>query len=65
VRGTLTEEIKRKKTDVEMQVVFKELSDKAAARLLLTGTGQPEDLAAETRRLMADLPNLDAPQPRR
>jgi parvulin-like peptidyl-prolyl isomerase len=65
VRGKLTEEIKRKKADVEMQLVFKELSDKAAARLLLTGTGQPEDLAAESRRIMADLPNLDVPQPRR
>jgi parvulin-like peptidyl-prolyl isomerase len=64
-RAKLTEEVRRKKMDVEMQVLFKELSDKAAARMLLTGTGQPEDLAAESRRIMADLPNLDAPQPRR
>lgn len=55
-RGKLTEEIKKKKTELEMLTVFKELNDKAAPRLLMAGTSQPEDLAAQTRQIMADLP---------
>jgi parvulin-like peptidyl-prolyl isomerase len=58
VRDELVGEIMRKKTDLEMQVVFKELKDRAAPKLLLKGTGQPEDLAAETQKLMSDLPPL-------
>jgi len=64
-RAKLTQEIRRKKTELESLALFKELSDKAGPRLLLSGTGQPEDLAAETKRLTADLPRTGAPTPRR
>jgi parvulin-like peptidyl-prolyl isomerase len=62
VRDTIVKEITAKKSQQEMQVVFKELRDKAAPRLLLAGTGQPEDLMAETKKLMKDLPPLTGPR---
>jgi parvulin-like peptidyl-prolyl isomerase len=63
VRDRLLRETTEKKTQMEMQVVFRELMKDAAPRLLLKGTGQPEDLAASTNKLMSDLPPL-APQRR-
>lgn len=60
VRDKLIKEIVEKKTQLEMQVVFRELQDRAKPRLLLRGTGQPEDLAAQARQLMSDLPPLGA-----
>lgn len=55
-RAELMREIKKKKTEIEAKVLFDELSQRAAPRLLLAGTGQPEDLAAQTKKLTSDLP---------
>jgi parvulin-like peptidyl-prolyl isomerase len=55
VRDKLTQEALAKKTQMEVQVVFKELHKKANPKLLLKGTGQPEDLAAEAKKLLGDL----------
>ena len=57
-RDRLIKETMEKKLQIEMQVVFKELHQLAMPNLLLKGTGQPEDLKAETDKLMADLPPL-------
>jgi parvulin-like peptidyl-prolyl isomerase len=58
VRADLLKETTERKTQIEMQVVFKELMQKAEPKMLLKGTGQPEDLMAETKKLMTDLPPL-------
>lgn len=57
-REKLTKEIREKKLQQEMQVVFKDLRDKAKPQLILKSTGKPEDLLAETNRIMSDLPPL-------
>jgi parvulin-like peptidyl-prolyl isomerase len=61
VRPEMTKEVSAKKLQVEMQLAFKELHDKAAPRLLLKSATTPVDLAAETKRLMSDLPPLNGP----
>jgi parvulin-like peptidyl-prolyl isomerase len=58
VRDKLTKEIMDKKVQQEMQVVFKDLRDKAKPQLILKTTGKPEDILAESRRITSDLPPL-------
>jgi hypothetical protein len=53
-RPKLVEEILKKKTAIQMQVVFKELRQQASPRLVLKGPNQPVDLAAETREILSD-----------
>jgi parvulin-like peptidyl-prolyl isomerase len=62
-REKLTKEVLEKKVQQEMQVVFKELKDRARPRLMLKDPSKPEDLVAQTRQLMADLPPIQAPRP--
>ena len=57
-RDRLVKEIHEKKVQIEMQVVFKELRDKANPKLFLKGTAQPEDLQAEAAKAMQGLPPL-------
>ena len=64
VRDELMKEVQVKKVNVEMQVVFKELQAKAAPRVLLKGTGRPEDLVGETMRLMSDAPRSNGKTPK-
>jgi parvulin-like peptidyl-prolyl isomerase len=63
VRGELTQEILQKKTQLEMQVVFKDLHQKANPRLLLKSPNLVEDLAASTREAMSGLPPVAGKQP--
>ncbi|MFO0879026.1 MAG: peptidyl-prolyl cis-trans isomerase [Gemmataceae bacterium] len=56
IREQLTREIREKKIQQEMQVVFKELRDAANPQLILKNPGKPEDLLAETAKLLSDLP---------
>jgi parvulin-like peptidyl-prolyl isomerase len=65
VRDTLTKEVLAKKLQMEMQVVFKDLHARATPQVLIKGSGVPEDLAAETKRLMSGLPPLDAKLPKK
>ncbi len=65
VRGEMEKEVFAKKLQSEMQIVFKEMKEKAAPHLLLRSANVPEDLAAETKRITADLPPLNAPLPGR
>ena len=58
VRKERTAEIIQKKVQIEMQVVFKEIRDKAKPQIILKWFGQSEDLAGESKKLMADLPPL-------
>jgi parvulin-like peptidyl-prolyl isomerase len=62
VRDGLIKEIVEKKTQAEMQVVFKELRDKANPRLMLKDPSKPEDLQAETKRLFAEGGPIKAPR---
>jgi hypothetical protein len=52
VREKLTKEVREKKLQQEMMVVFKELRDKANPRFLLRIENQVQDLAAETKKAM-------------
>lgn len=54
VKARLTDEIMRKKTDTEMQVVFGELRAKASPKLLLRASGMPEDLLTESKKLLGE-----------
>lgn len=54
VRDKLTAEIRERKVQMEMQVVFRELKEKAGPRLILQGSNQLEDLAAESKRLLSE-----------
>lgn len=58
VREALVKEITEKKVQQEMQVVFKNLRDAAKPQLILKNNGKPEDLLAETEKLLKDLPPL-------
>jgi parvulin-like peptidyl-prolyl isomerase len=63
-RDHLQKEVLEKKVQLEMQVAFKKLHEKANPRLMLKGPNQPEDLTAEARHLLADGPPLPpAPGP--
>jgi parvulin-like peptidyl-prolyl isomerase len=57
-RAEHTKEIIEKKVQIEMQVVFQEIREKAKPQVILKWFGKPEDLVAESRKLMADIPNL-------
>jgi parvulin-like peptidyl-prolyl isomerase len=61
VRQAMTTEVFAKKLQIEMQVVFKELHGKASPQMLLKSSTSPVDLAAEHKRLTADLPPLGGP----
>jgi hypothetical protein len=63
VRDQLVQEVVQRKTNQEMQVVFKELRDKAQPRLILKDASRPEDLVSQTQRILADSPNLPPPAP--
>jgi hypothetical protein len=56
VREQLMQEVLAKKTQYEMQVVVKELRDKARPRSMLKDPSKAEDLTAEVAREMADSP---------
>jgi hypothetical protein len=56
VRDELTREVLQRKTQMEMQVVFKELRDKVKPRLMLKDPSKPEDLVSESKKLMEGLP---------
>jgi parvulin-like peptidyl-prolyl isomerase len=58
VRDELTKEVLTKKVNLEMQVVFKDLYEKAKPRLLLKSARQAEDLSKVTKELMSGLPPL-------
>jgi parvulin-like peptidyl-prolyl isomerase len=60
-RQEMITEVFAKKLQLEMQVVFKELHTKAAPQMLLKSANTPVDLAAESKRLTADLPPLGGP----
>jgi parvulin-like peptidyl-prolyl isomerase len=55
-RAVLTQEVLRKKVQLETQVVFKELRDQARPRLLLKDPSRPTDLVAESQQLLKDVP---------
>ncbi|MFM7151101.1 MAG: peptidylprolyl isomerase, partial [Gemmataceae bacterium] len=63
VKVKLGKEIEEKKVQMEMQVVFKELREKANPQLILKNPGKPDDLIAETKKLLSDLPPLNGPNP--
>jgi parvulin-like peptidyl-prolyl isomerase len=52
-RPKLVEEVLKKKVNLEMQVVFKDLREKAHPRLVLKGPNQAVDLASETREILS------------
>lgn len=54
VRDKLATEVRERKVQMEMQMVFRELKEKATPRLILQGTNQVEDLAAESKRLLSE-----------
>ncbi len=56
VREQLTKEIHEKKVQMEMQVVFKELAAIAKPQLVLKNHSKPEDLLAETQKLLGTPP---------
>jgi parvulin-like peptidyl-prolyl isomerase len=55
-KAALYQEVFDRMLQQEMQVVFKELREKASPRLLLKDPNRMEDLAADSRRLLADSP---------
>ncbi len=58
VRPEMTKEVMARKLQLEMQVAFKELHDKATPRLLLKSATAKVDLAEETRRITTGLPPM-------
>jgi parvulin-like peptidyl-prolyl isomerase len=63
VRDELTKEVLAKKLQIEMQTYFKDLHAKATPQVLIKGSGVPEDLAAQTKQIMSDLPPLPGRPP--
>ena len=57
-RADCTKDILEKKVQLEMQVVFGELREKAKPQIILKWFGKTEDLLGDSRKLMADIPNL-------
>src|SRR5579883_1868433 len=58
VRDKLTREVFERKVQIEMQTAFKDLRDKAKPKVMLKDSyKQPEDLAATTKKLLADSPD--------
>jgi parvulin-like peptidyl-prolyl isomerase len=62
VREKLTKEIIDRKTQLEMQVVFKEVYDRANPRLMLKREDRRHDLKAEARQLLGPPPAPQAGQ---
>lgn len=56
VREAISADVLERKVQLEMQVAFKELKDKAKPQLILRPAGMVEDLAASARELMTGLP---------
>jgi parvulin-like peptidyl-prolyl isomerase len=56
LRDSIRAEVFERKVQVEMMSAFKAVYDQANVRLLLKDPNKPEDLAAESKRLMADIP---------
>jgi hypothetical protein len=54
-RPKLVEEILKKKVNLEMQVVFKQMREKARPRLVLKDPNRPVDIAAETKEILSDV----------
>ena len=57
VRAARTPEILEKKVQQEMQVVFRDMREKAKPQIIFKWFGRSEDLFAESQKLMADIPN--------
>ncbi len=55
VRAMRTPEIIEKKVQQEMQVVFRDMREKAKPQLILRWFGKTEDLVGDSRRLLSDL----------
>jgi parvulin-like peptidyl-prolyl isomerase len=64
VRERLTKEVHDKKVQIEMQTAFKTLRDAAKPQFILKNTNKPEDLLAESRKLMEGLPPVVPPAPK-
>ena len=56
VRAMRTPEIIEKKVQQEMQVVFRDMREKAKPQLILRWFGKTEDLVGDSQRLLSDLP---------
>jgi parvulin-like peptidyl-prolyl isomerase len=54
VRSQLTQKVFERKVQQEMQTAFKDLRDKARPKVMLKDTHKPIDLAATTKKLLAD-----------
>jgi hypothetical protein len=54
-RPKLVEEVLKKKVNLEMQVVFKQMREQAHPRLVLKDPNRPVDIAAETREILSDV----------
>jgi len=57
-RAACAKDIIEKKVQIEMQVVFQQMREKAKPQIILKWFGKPEDLVSDSRKLMADIPNL-------
>jgi len=57
VREKLTREVFERKVQREMQTAFQDLRDKARPKVMLKDPHKPEDLAATTKKLLADSPD--------
>jgi parvulin-like peptidyl-prolyl isomerase len=67
VRDKLTREVFERKVQMEMQVAFKNLRDKARPKVTIKDAHTPVDLTATTKKLLSDSPDkldMDAPPPR-
>jgi parvulin-like peptidyl-prolyl isomerase len=64
VRERLTKEIRDKKVQIEMQVAFGVLRKQANPQFILKNTAKPEDLLAESKKLMEGLPPVVPPMPK-
>jgi parvulin-like peptidyl-prolyl isomerase len=54
VRDKLTKEVFERKVQIEMQTVFKDLRDKARPKVMLKDSHKSEDIAATTKKLLAE-----------
>lgn len=61
VRKELEEDVRKRKTQVEMQVCFRELANKANPKLLLRDPNKPANLKAEVHHELANLKDLGQP----
>jgi parvulin-like peptidyl-prolyl isomerase len=63
VRAELEREVRKRKVDNEIQVAFRQLSDKAQPKLLLRDPNRPLDLKADLKKDLADIRALNPGQP--